>query len=92
MLGADQQNGTTFGLDSPPNRIYSVTAIAYAHLVPDTGPEVCTVNRWPAQEEVSGESKVWRYLLYDTHFTYFLDNIRRCLLKWYSKWHSVNGL
>lgn len=45
------------------NQVGSTAAVAYAHLVPDTIPEVRIVNRWPGQEEVSGESKVWLYPL-----------------------------
>jgi len=35
-------------------------AVSYAHLVPDTDPEVRIVNQWPGQADASGDSKVPR--------------------------------
>ena len=45
------------------DQVGSIAAVSYAHLVPDTIPEARIVNRWPGQEEVSGESKVRLYPL-----------------------------
>jgi len=57
-------------------------AVSYAHLVPDTVPEVRIVNQWPGQAEASGESKVPRNPFFpciQTNHTFYLDSVDCCL-------------
>jgi len=53
-------------------------AVSYAHLIPDTVPEVRIVNQWPGQAEASGESKVPRNPFFQcTDCSYLPSRFRR---------------
>ena len=54
-------------------------AVSYAHLIPDTVPEVRIVNQWPGQPEAAGDSKVLRnpFLPMHTDYSYLLSRSRR---------------